>query len=48
MLVICPPPILDRFGTRPEFAEMFAGGYEKSLKLAPLYAPSPASTARPS
>jgi len=37
MLVICPPPILDRFGQRPEFAEMFAGGHEKSLKLAPYY-----------
>ena len=38
MLVICPPPILDRFGERPEFAEMFDGGHEKSLKLAPHYA----------
>jgi lysophospholipase L1-like esterase len=37
MLVICPPPILDRHGNRPDFAEMFAGGYEKSLKLAPRY-----------
>ncbi len=37
-LVICPPPILDRFGTRPDFVEMFAGGHEKSLKLAPAYA----------
>lgn len=36
-LVICPPPILDRFGERPEFADMFAGGYEKSLRLAPAY-----------
>ena len=37
MLVICPPPILASFGERPEFAEMFAGGYEKSLRLAPAY-----------
>jgi lysophospholipase L1-like esterase len=36
-LVICPPPILATFGERPEFVEMFAGGYEKSLKLAPFY-----------
>jgi lysophospholipase L1-like esterase len=36
-LLICPPPILDRFGTRPEFAEIFAGGHEKSLKLAEHY-----------
>jgi lysophospholipase L1-like esterase len=37
MLVICPPPILDRFGERPELETMFEGGYEKSLKLAPHY-----------
>ena len=37
MLVICPPPILDQFGERPEFVEMFAGGHEKSLRLAPAY-----------
>ncbi len=37
ILVICPPPILSSFGTRPEFEEMFAGGYEKSLKLVPHY-----------
>jgi lysophospholipase L1-like esterase len=37
MLVICPPPILDRHGVKPEFTEMFAGGYEKSLKMAPFY-----------
>ena len=37
MLVICPPPILDRFGEKPEFESMFEGGYEKSLKLAPHY-----------
>jgi lysophospholipase L1-like esterase len=36
-LLICPPPILATFGERPEFSEMFAGGYEKSLKLAPFY-----------
>jgi lysophospholipase L1-like esterase len=38
MLVICPPPILATFGEREDFVEMFEGGYEKSLKLAPLYA----------
>jgi lysophospholipase L1-like esterase len=38
MLVICPPPILQTFGERPDFAEMLAGGYEKSLRLAPAYA----------
>jgi lysophospholipase L1-like esterase len=37
MLAICPPPILEKFGERPEFAEMFAGGHEKSLRLAPAY-----------
>jgi lysophospholipase L1-like esterase len=37
MLVICPPPILDRFGEKPEFGTMFEGGYEKSLQLAPHY-----------
>lgn len=37
MLVICPPPILSAFGERPEFSQMFLGGYEKSLKLAPDY-----------
>ena len=37
MLVICPPPILDRYGDVVEFVEMFAGGREKSLRLAPLY-----------
>jgi lysophospholipase L1-like esterase len=37
MLVICPPPILNEFGTRPDFAEMLAGGYDKSLRLAPAY-----------
>jgi lysophospholipase L1-like esterase len=36
VLVVCPPPILDHHGDRPEFADMFAGGYEKSLRLAPL------------
>lgn len=37
MLVIGPPPILEEFGGRPDFVEMFAGGYEKSLRLAPAY-----------
>ncbi len=37
MLVICPPPILDSYGERPDFTDMFHGGREKSLKLAPLY-----------
>ncbi len=37
MLAICPPPILDTHGARPDFVEMFAAGYEKSLKLAPYY-----------
>lgn len=37
MLVICPPPILERFGERPEFETMFEGGYEKSLDLASHY-----------
>ncbi len=38
MMVICPAPILRDFGVRPDFSEMFAGGYEKSLRLAPAYA----------
>jgi lysophospholipase L1-like esterase len=37
MLVICPPAILREFGERPDFVEKFAGGYEKSLRLAPHY-----------
>jgi lysophospholipase L1-like esterase len=37
MLVVCPPPILEQFGERPEFVEMFEGGHEKSLRLAPFY-----------
>jgi lysophospholipase L1-like esterase len=36
MLVVCPPPILVNFGERPDFADMFAGGREKSLRLPPL------------
>jgi len=36
-LIVCPPPILAEHGTRPEFDEMFSGGYEKSLRLAPAY-----------
>jgi hypothetical protein len=35
--VICPPPFFEGFGQRPDFEEMFAGGYEKSLRLAPHY-----------
>jgi lysophospholipase L1-like esterase len=38
VLVVCPPPIRDSFGTRPEFAEIFEGGREKSLHLGPRYA----------
>jgi len=38
MLVICPPPIRDRHGELDAFVDMFSGGYEKSLRLAPLYA----------
>lgn len=38
MLVVCPAPILSEHGERPDFADMFAGGYEKSLQLAPAYA----------
>ncbi len=37
VLVVCPPPILDHHGTRPDMNDMFLGGYPKSLKLAPLY-----------
>ncbi|HEX9903551.1 MAG TPA: SGNH/GDSL hydrolase family protein [Propylenella sp.] len=37
-LVVCPPPILDHHGARPDLADMFLGGYEKSLRLTPLYA----------
>jgi lysophospholipase L1-like esterase len=37
MLVICPPTILENFGERSDFADMFAGGREKSLRLPPLY-----------
>ena len=36
-LVICPPPILGSFGAFDFFAEMMAGGYEKSLRLSPFY-----------
>jgi lysophospholipase L1-like esterase len=38
MLVICPPPILQQHGELTRFDDMFRGGYEKSLRLAPLYA----------
>jgi lysophospholipase L1-like esterase len=37
-LVICPPPILDSHGDAVHLEAMFASGYEKSLRLAPLYA----------
>ncbi len=37
MLVVCPAPILSEHGERPDFVDMFAGGYEKSLRLAPAY-----------
>ena len=36
-IVICPPPILNRFGAFEFFGEMFAGGYEKSLRMAGFY-----------
>jgi lysophospholipase L1-like esterase len=38
ILVICPPAILDHHGDRLDLADMFAGGREKSQRLAPLYA----------
>ena len=38
LLVICPPPLADTFGEKSEFADIFAGGREKSLRLAPAYA----------
>jgi lysophospholipase L1-like esterase len=38
VLVVCPPPIRETFGTRPDFAEMFEGGREKSLRLPARYA----------
>ena len=31
------PPFFQNFGQRQDFEEMFAGGYEKSLRLAPHY-----------
>ncbi len=37
VLVVCPAPILDRFGERPDFADMFLGGHAKSMRLPPLY-----------
>jgi lysophospholipase L1-like esterase len=37
MLVICPPPILAAFGENVAFKDMFAGGHEKSLKMASAY-----------
>jgi lysophospholipase L1-like esterase len=38
MLVVCPPPLADTFGERPDFTDMFAGARDKSLRLAPAYA----------
>ena len=38
ILVICPPLVLDTHGENTDLAEMFAGGYAKSLRLAPFYA----------
>ena len=38
ILVICPPPILEQHGALDRFVDMFAGGYDKSVRLAPLYA----------
>ncbi len=35
--MICPAPILSEYGERPDFADMFRDGYEKSRRLAPLY-----------
>lgn len=37
ILVIAPPPILEHFGERPDFVDIFAGGREKSLQLARAY-----------
>jgi len=36
-LAICPAPIIPEFGGKADFAEMFTGGYEKSMRLAPHY-----------
>lgn len=38
ILLIAPPPMLSHTGERPDFARMFAGGYEKSLEFGRLYA----------
>ena len=38
VLIVCPPPIRDSFGTRPELGGIFEGGREKSLHLGPRYA----------
>lgn len=37
LLLICPPPLLEDFGTRPDFNELFRGGREKSLQLPAHY-----------
>jgi len=36
-VVICPPPILATFGAFEFFGEMFAGGHEKSKRMAVSY-----------
>ena len=36
-VVICPPPILATYGEFEFFGEMFAGGVEKSRRMAPFY-----------
>jgi lysophospholipase L1-like esterase len=38
MLVVCPPPVRPGHGVRRDFDDLFTGGYEKSLRLAPCYA----------
>ena len=38
LLLICPPPILDHHGEATDVAEMFIGGYRKSLAMAERYA----------
>jgi lysophospholipase L1-like esterase len=38
VLVICPPPLLDHTGQFADYADMLAGGYAKSLKMAPHFA----------
>jgi len=38
LLLVCPPPILDHHGDAADLAEMFIGGYRKSLAMAERYA----------